>query len=102
MDGKTGQNQYFSYDALDRLTDVSGAYTAHYAYDALGNLEVKTEGGTSHTMQYTDPAHVHAASVVNSKNYRYDANGNLLSGGGRTLAWDAENRLVAATVAEYE
>jgi hypothetical protein len=81
---------------------VSGAYTAHYAYDALGNLEVKTEGGTSHTMQYTDPAHVHAASVVNSKNYRYDANGNLLSGGGRTLAWDAENRLVAATVAEYE
>ena len=40
--------------------------------------------------------HVHAPKVVNGETYSYDANGNLLSGGGRTLTWDAENRLQQA------
>jgi RHS repeat-associated protein len=46
--------------------------------------------------QYTDPAHVHAPKVVNGETYTYDANGNLLTGGGRTLTWDPENRLQQA------
>ena len=53
-------------------------------------------------MQYTDPAYVHAPKVVNGETYQYDAvrpgsPRNLLSGGGRTLSWDAENRLQQAT-----
>jgi hypothetical protein len=35
---------------------------------------VKTEGGTTYNMQYTDPAHVHAPKVVNGQTYTYDAN----------------------------
>ncbi|MBI2942524.1 MAG: hypothetical protein HYY04_19005 [Chloroflexi bacterium] len=31
--------------------------------------------------------------------YGYDGNGNLVSGGGRTLSWDVENRLSSLTVA---
>jgi hypothetical protein len=35
--------QHFGYDALDRLTDGSGDYGAHYEYDQIGNL-LKQEG----------------------------------------------------------
>jgi RHS repeat-associated protein len=96
-DGKTLQNQYFVYDALDRLTSVSGAYTAAYVYDPIGNLTSKTEGGTAHTLQYTDPAHVHAATVVDGQTYEYDANGNqtqrLVGSDTYEQSWDVENRL---------
>jgi RHS repeat-associated protein len=41
---------------------------------------------------------------VNGAPYSYDANGNVLSGGGRTPAWDAENRItsIGATQFSYD
>ncbi|CAM3283202.1 hypothetical protein SPAN111604_14695 [Sphingomonas antarctica] len=36
-------------------------------------------------------------SAVNTNSYAYDANGNLISDGGLTLAYDAENRLIGAS-----
>jgi YD repeat-containing protein len=35
--------------------------------------------------------------VVGGDSYRYDANGNLQSGGGRTYAWTADNQPVSIT-----
>jgi hypothetical protein len=37
--------------------------------------------------------------TAGSNSYQYDLNGNMLNGAGRTLTWDANNRLSQATVA---
>ena len=45
----------------------------------------------------------HQARSVGGQAYTYDANGNLVSGGGRTYQWDAENRptrIVSGTLSE--
>jgi RHS repeat-associated protein len=88
----------FSYDSLDRLTGVSGAYPAQYAYSALGNLELKAEDGITYTLEYSDANHVHAVSKVNGVSQAYDANGNMIlrvvDGVTYSQTWDAENRLI--------
>jgi len=78
---------------------VSGAYSAGYTYDAIGNLLTKTEEGVAYTLQYTDPLHAHAPKVVNGTTYTYDANGNLTARAGDSLTYDAENRLHSVTTA---
>jgi YD repeat-containing protein len=92
----------YGYDALDRLTSVSGAVTESDSYDPSGNFLSK--GGDAHT--YADPAHAHAVTHVNGRPVAwYDANGNMtqrveLSGTQwvtYTQVWDADNRLVAVT-----
>jgi len=98
------QTQSFVYDALDRLTGASAqaggpwaAYTGTYAYDRVGNLRLKAEGGITHTMQYSDTAHVHAVSAVDGVPQSYDANGNItvraVDGVTYAQGWDHENRL---------
>jgi RHS repeat-associated protein len=109
VDGQTQtQTQSFVYDALDRLTGASAqaggpwaAYSGSYEYDRVGNLTLKAEGGITHTMQYSDTAHVHAVSAVNGVAQTYDANGNMtervVDGVTYTQGWDQENRLVWAS-----
>ncbi|MEQ6341033.1 MAG: hypothetical protein M3A44_05110 [Gammaproteobacteria bacterium] len=69
----------FAYDALNRLTSVSGPAPKTYAYDSIGNITSKSDIGT-----YTYGAKPHAVSttatagVVNAS-YGYDANGNMTS-----------------------
>jgi RHS repeat-associated protein len=85
-------NLTFGYDELNRLTSVSGSYTATYEYDRIGNTTRITEG-TGATELYplygpqrkphapmvvlnkplTDPT-VDANAIVRA--YDYDANGN--------------------------
>jgi len=107
VDGQV-QTQSFVYDALDRLTGASAqaggpwaAYSGSYEYDVVGNLTLKAEGGITHTMQYSDTAHVHAVSAVDGVAQSYDANGNMIERvvDGVTYAqgWDQENRLVWAS-----
>ena len=65
----------YSYDVLDRLTGVSGAYSQSYGYNAAtGNLESKA----GQTLAYADTNHPHAATGMGSNTYTYDANGNMV------------------------
>ncbi len=87
-------NNSYSYDALGRLVRVSGAQNETFSYDAVGNITFTSLLGA---YQYGDPSHVHAVTAAGGSSYVYDANGNLLSGGGRTFGWDIDNRLTTVT-----
>lgn len=96
----------FSYDPLNRLTAATGTFGADsgalpttvseaYQYDPIGNLTAKA----AIAYAYSDPAHPSAvAATSDGRVYTYDANGNTLTGAGRQLAWDADNRLSAVTI----
>jgi RHS repeat-associated protein len=82
-----GPNLSYTYDGLDRLTDVSGDLTQHFRWDTIGNLTSSSTVGT-----YSYPASgptgctrngnrvpcrgPHAASRAGNETYDYDANGN--------------------------
>jgi RHS repeat-associated protein len=91
MDDRDGATT-FSYDAIDRLTQVSypaisggpPAATANYTFDAVGNR--LSDGST--TFSYD------ASDRLAGPDYSYDDNGNLLSDGAATYAYDAANRLI--------
>lgn len=98
-------NQTFAYDDLDRLTSTTGPYgtggataTLSYAYDQIGNMTSNSKLGT-----YTYPAsgaasvRPHAVSTAGPNSYGYDANGNMISGAGRTINYNAENRPTSIT-----
>jgi len=77
----------FTYDSLDRLTGVSGAYSESYIYNTIGNIISK--GGNAYTYG-TKP---HAVTAVGASSYAYDANGNMTTRGSQTIVWDIENRV---------
>jgi len=82
----------FSYDERNRLTSssITGYGTKSYAYDTLGNIKQK---GTVTDYQYgVGSAGPHAVTTANGKNYAYDANGNMVSGAGRTINWTSYNK----------
>ena len=100
QDGVHTGSQTFQYDALNRLTQASGAYgTFTYAYDAIGNL-VQKEGVTQ--SYGAGPAGPHAVTSTSAGvTLAYDLNGNLTSktspASSQALRYDAENRLVEVT-----
>jgi RHS repeat-associated protein len=74
---------------LAPLVDQSCA-SQSYTFDPMGNRASKTQGGTTENYTYNN------ANMLLSRgtnNYTNDANGNTLTGGGRTNTWDAQNRL---------
>ncbi len=86
----------YTYDSMDRLTGVSGAYSESYTYNSTtGNLASKA----GQTLTYGASNHPHAASAMGSNLYTYDANGNMLTrkvaGVTYTLGYDADGRLVS-------
>ena len=95
QDNVASETLNYSYDALDQLTSVSGAYNQSYSYDAASGNLASLAG---QTLSYTDTAHPHAATGLGSQAYSYDANGNMISrqiaSGTYTLSYDAEGRLV--------
>ncbi|OLP59701.1 hypothetical protein BJF93_07985 [Xaviernesmea oryzae] len=48
-------------------------------------------------MQIIAAAFPHAATQIGNKTLSYDANGNLLSDGSRSLAWSGANQLSSVT-----
>ncbi|MBS0617914.1 MAG: RHS repeat-associated core domain-containing protein [Spirochaetes bacterium] len=96
------KNQNLTYDNLYRLkTATSVAYgNLTYDYTACGNLTKKD--GVNFT--YGDSFHPQAVTNDGTNSYVYDANGNMTFRKGRSLVYDAENRLVqvktGATVKE--
>ncbi|MBI4302735.1 MAG: hypothetical protein HY665_00135 [Chloroflexi bacterium] len=92
------ENETFSYDFLDRLTSVSGAYSDSWSYSEIGNMV--SHNGTSYTYP-TNGVRPHAVSAVDARSYQYDNNGNMYTrgtaSGNQTITWDAENRPVSIT-----
>ena len=91
------------YDALNRLTQtditINGVTTQqNLTYNALGNILSK--GGVGN-YTYGDALHKHAVTAVTggpvNLTYSYDANGNLVSGAGRSVSWTAWNMPASIT-----
>lgn len=109
VDLGTGVTASYGYDAIDRLTSerrsggsLGAAQEIRWDYDQIGNIYVRTERGDTNTYLYNTSGlgslRPHAvAGVSGSVNaalapvYRYDANGNLTTGAGRTTTWTASN-----------
>ncbi len=95
-DGNRSLIETFGYDELDRLTSaqVMGAVnkTYSFAYDDIGNLTSKTDIG-NYSYPTAGSRYPHAPTSIGSMSgsFSYDANGNLLSGAGRTYTWTSYN-----------
>ncbi|MEE4359449.1 MAG: toxin TcdB middle/N-terminal domain-containing protein, partial [Desulfococcaceae bacterium] len=120
--GKFNATQAFAYDSLYRLTraqnpDVYGSIS--YRYDRIGNMIAKnaalnepdvlmnlggmSSGGTAGTFgrigrNAGDPPGPHAITATEkgpdgAMTFTYDANGNMTTDRGMSLAWDAKDRL---------
>jgi RHS repeat-associated protein len=100
-------NQTFLYDALNRLYSASGPYGSQlYFSDRIGNMYCNSElspcgmysANYSYPTSGASSVRPHAVSTAGPYSYQYDNNGNMISGGGRVLSFDYENRLTSATV----
>ncbi|MFH1231474.1 MAG: RHS repeat-associated core domain-containing protein [Planctomycetota bacterium] len=97
----------FSYDDLDRLTRAEnvpapgGGYTNFdYQYDSIGNMTYKSDTGVmsygeSVSGSASERVRPHALTSAGGYTYKYDANGNMIIGKNKTLAYDIENRLIS-------
>ena len=92
------ETELYDYDNLNRLLTVTnnGSVTLTNAYDVLGNIRSKTNVGTYayawNNAQGTSP---HAVSAANGNSYTYDANGNMLTGAGKSIGWSVFNKPVS-------
>jgi RHS repeat-associated protein len=103
IDYAAGLTDTLTYDGMNRLTQVvtsnpgqTISLTKTVAYDATGNITSRSDLGS---YSY-DPVHVHAVTAITgsfSAAYVYDADGNMTSGGGRTITWTSFN-MVAEVV----
>ena len=102
-------SETFGYDAVNRLTSyqVNTNPAKSITYDALGNITKKSDiCNTANCFAYGAGAPgPHALTSitgtyngVTNPTFAYDANGNLTSGGGRTVTYTSFN--MAATVTE--
>jgi len=70
---------------------TNGTAPERYTYDADGERVLRTAAGVT-TVYFAGVWE----QIVGGQTYTYDANGNLLSGGGRTFTWTADNLLASA------
>jgi RHS repeat-associated protein len=93
----------YQYDVRGQLTSVaalqnsggswSTVWSPHnqaFSYDALGNLTYNSHVG-SYSYPGAGSARPHAVLTAGPHTYSYDANGNLVSGGGRAIVYDGDN-----------
>lgn len=90
-------SESFSYDSLNRLTGSTitpqppNTNNLTVTYDEIGNIHSKSDVGT-----YTySSAHPHAVASISgtvNSTFSYDANGNQLTGNGKTYTWSPFNR----------
>lgn len=100
----------FTADLLGRLTG-SALYDANgvnmvagsqrsVSYDAVGNIKAKSDVGTYYyNPQGGSSVRPHAVTAVRgalNNDYAYDANGNMLSGGGRSFTYTSYNMVASA------
>ena len=95
--GSSSRTENFTYDNLNRLTsaDVVGAGTKTFTYDDLGNITYKSDvGNYTYGAGNAGPHAVTSTSGVLNNTYTYDANGNQISGDGKTTTWSSFNKPV--------
>ncbi|KQU79357.1 hypothetical protein ASD00_36545 [Ensifer sp. Root31] len=89
-------NWVYDYDPRGRLVSAdnggNNALDETYAYADNNNLTFRTRIG-NYAYPAGNAARPHAAITIGTRSIGYDANGNMLSDGVRTLAWDGANRL---------
>jgi len=99
----TAESWTYTYDKLDRLLTATNTAdptsSRTYTYDAAGNITSNSAiGAYAYPTQGPGAVRPHAQTAAGAASFTYDANGNMLTGAGRTLGWDGENRLVSATL----
>ncbi len=94
QDRRQGLIEDFRYDALDRLTQSrrNGSVSLELDYDPIGNIRRKSNvcAGTAPCYAY-HAAKRHAVVSAGTRNYAYDANGNMTSRAGAAIAWNSDN-----------
>ncbi len=87
----SNRNQTFTYDLLNRLTRAeSPSYTPiDFTYSKTGNILTNSRVGT---YSYNPLPHPRAVKTAGSNTYTYDANGNMITRNGSTIAYDYDNR----------
>ena len=97
---RTKGSWHYSYDTVDRLlaaaNDDDAALSEEFAYAANGNLTFKTGLG-AYAYPTANAPRPHAPLSVSGSALSYDANGNMVSGRGRTIQYDGMNRPISVT-----
>ena len=92
----------YAYDDLYRMTTSTNLSDSNqsqtFSYDAIGRITSNSRIGI-YTYPNVGLGRPHAPATAGSNTYSYDNNGNLETGAGRTLTWDANNRIKQAAVA---
>jgi len=94
-DANSSLSETFGYDNENRLTSstVNSGTPKTVAYNAIGNITNKSDAGT-YTYPIAGSSRPHAvqsiAGTVNTS-FTYDANGNMLTGNGRSYTYTAAN-----------
>ena len=93
--GQTPVANEFDYDIRSQVVGATmGADQYAYAYDPIGNRLTSTKNQATTT--YTaNPLNQYTA-ISGQRDPTYDDDGNMMSQGGWTYQWDAENRLIDA------
>lgn len=103
----TGTDEVFGYDNLNRLTTEQlvaagapmGGEVKSVTYDSIGNVTSKQGVGSySYNASGAGSVRPHAVAGVTgtvngmaTPSFGYDANGNMLAGAGRSIAWTSFN-----------
>jgi RHS repeat-associated protein len=95
----------YSYDSLDRLTDVCfqtsclGASDPYirWAYDDVGNRTSETRPTGTEAYTYNAADQLVSTTGSDGMTYSYDADGNQTAAGSRTSAYDLANRMTETT-----
>ena len=108
----TGVVAAFSYDGLNRLLSetrsgaaLPTAQTVSWSYDEIGNIKNRSDVGRyTYAASGAGSLRPHAVdnisgtvNGVTNPTYRYDAQGNLVNGGGRALQWSSHDSWVLPT-----
>ena len=98
--GNKNLREDFRYDGLNRLTRATtqsngSTRTQSLRYNQIGNITYKSDvGNYSYGAGTAGP---HAVTTANGKTYTYDANGNNLTGDGRSLTYSTFDKVITAT-----
>jgi len=99
-DSMRGFTENFGYDALNRLTGVTGTTALTVQYDAAGDVTYKSDVSASN-YAYANSSHPHAVTTAGSSTFSYDANGNAITRNGSSVTWASFNLPTAINSGSY-